>query len=160
MLFRSAFHPHLQETAPGRRETFPQHSWLRDGLGSALPDQLSRGPGTCSPGQGLGVAFPVCKGRCALPWSLAARERARPPGSALDHPLTPSSKGRGVGLGLDLCFLSLVCPVCEPLPLTCCPGGFSGSPETVGADQAEVASAGGTSAAPCPSFSLGLGGKL
>lgn len=105
----SAFHPHLQETAPGRRETFHQHTWLRDELASSLEDQLSRGSGTLQPRPGSwhGLFY---KGRCAVPWSLAACERARPPGSASDQPLTPSCKGRGVGVCAGPLFLEACLP--------------------------------------------------
>ena len=122
---------HLQETAPGRRETFHQHTWLRDGLASNFEDLLSRGSGTLQPRPGSWHGL-FCKERCAVPWSLAACERARPPGSASDQPLTPSCKGRGVGLCAGPLFLDHVCPVCEPVPLTRCPGCVSGSPRDSG----------------------------
>ena len=101
----------------------------------------------------------MCKGRCALPGSLAACKRARPLGSASDHPLTPSSKGRGVGLCAGPLLPEAVCPACEPVPLTAVLLVSQAPPATAGADQAEVVTGRWYQCSSMP-FSRGLCGKL
>ena len=84
---------------------------------------------------------------------------SRPLGSASDHPLTPSSKGRGVGLCAGPLFPEAVCPACEPVPLTAVLLVSQAPPATAGADQAEVVTGRWYQCSSMP-FSRGLCGKL
>ncbi|KAB0403437.1 hypothetical protein E2I00_001886, partial [Balaenoptera physalus] len=120
--------PRLQETAPWRRGTIPQHTWPRDGLASNPPDQAT----------GVIGGKPALKG----PWDLTAQARGerdlpRVPWHGLfcveGEACCPTATGclqesqaswsrLSIGPSPDpprascgLCFLRLVCSLCSPV---------------------------------------------